>query len=318
MEGNEINLDKWLDTAKEISKKQQEIKESKMEEFRKIVKGVAKKYASKYVDREDLEQELWVTTLELIQSKGGDENLDGDLVARSCLNKAVDFYRYGRRRVDTSRKMLEDWEMDDEEHSSKEDSQILYSNFQTGFDASLIRDVIELFPEGSRERKYVVTKLYMYGDIDTSENLPDELEIPEKDTEVSVLHMLGYTGKTISPSWIKTKKQILRKVYDYLGILKDKELTKEERVKKIKERVDFIFNSSTRNYIYANELVKDSVIDLLDCSAEELFEILKDYGRYVIGIGWSSKETYYMKNKKLLIQGALEEGDYIYGISDGM
>ena len=71
-----INLDEVLSMARKAAEDLNKTEENRLEKFKAIVKGISKKYASKYVDRDDLEQELWIVVLELVQSVGGEENLD--------------------------------------------------------------------------------------------------------------------------------------------------------------------------------------------------------------------------------------------------
>lgn len=312
---NAVSLEEVLESAKKIAEELSARQESKMDQFERIIKGVARKYASIYVDREDLEQELWLTTLKLIESKGGEEFTDARLVAKSCYNRAVDFYRYERRRRDSTRKMLEDYEMYDEESGEAADSSFLsaFSCFDSGYDIVVIKEVIDLFPLESKERKYIVTKLYMYGEIDETTGLPDKLERPEGDTEADVLHMLGYTGKTASSSWMKIKNKMKETIYAHLGILKDtKNMSKEEEDAAIMTRVEEIFKNSASYYIYSSKLLKDTVLRAMNCDEQRLLQIMKNSTKLVIGMGWSSCKTYLMRNEEKYIKIAQEEGDTLY------
>lgn len=316
-ENNKVTLDEVLESARKIAEDLAEKKESKMDQFGRIISGVARKYASIYVDREDLEQELWLTTLQLIERCGGEEYTDANLVARNCYNRAVDFYRKSRRRKDSTRRMLEDWEMYDEETGEGIVDDGIFSAascFDTGYDTVMIKEVIDLFPEGSKERKYIVTKLYMYGEIDENSGLPDKLEIPEGSTEADVLHTLGYTGKTASGSWLKLKNAMKEKIYQHLGLVKDpKTMTKEEEDEVIRARVEEIFKSSASYYIYTSKLLKDTVLKVADCDEQRLLQIIQTGStKLVIGMGWSSHKTYLMKNEEKYIQIAKDEGDVLY------
>ena len=181
MNGNEVSLDDILKMAKEITESITKKEQDNMEQFKRIVEGVARKYGSIYVDREDLEQELWIVVLEKIRDFGGADKVDPRFIARCCYNKAVDFYRYSRRRKDSSARLIE--EMGENEDNDAE-SNIPYSTFETGYDRVILREIIDLFPQGSRQRKYVVTKLYMYGEISEADGLPDKLEMPKFSVQV--------------------------------------------------------------------------------------------------------------------------------------
>ncbi|PJZ17830.1 hypothetical protein CEW46_32140, partial [Bacillus cereus] len=67
-------------------------------EVNKIVAGVARKYGEKYgMEVEDLQQELYLKLAE----HGSLDSEEGNLIARTCYNKAVDMYRFERRRYDS-------------------------------------------------------------------------------------------------------------------------------------------------------------------------------------------------------------------------
>ena len=191
--GNELKLDEVLEVAKNLAERsrKQEYEfgtSSKMDNFSRIVKGVARKYSVENfgVEREDLEQDLWVKVMELIDAKGGIEYLDESLVAKCLWNVAVDKYRYHRRRRDSKAEYVEGTEDDSDSTSAKAESIRLNSGhaFQSAMDAIFIKETIDLFPKGSRETKYIITKLYMNGEIDPATyDDDDELELPEDDTE---------------------------------------------------------------------------------------------------------------------------------------
>ena len=75
---NELKLDEVLEVAKNLAERSRKQEYefgtgSKMDNFSRIVKGVARKYSVENfgVEREDLEQDLWVKVMELINAKGG-------------------------------------------------------------------------------------------------------------------------------------------------------------------------------------------------------------------------------------------------------
>ena len=248
LKGNEINLDELVELAKKMAEESNpeleileqaelestESNESKMQLFERIVKGIAYKYAvSNFgVEREDLEQDLWVKVFELINQYDGIENINGHMVAKRCWNEAVDQYRYHRRRRDAKA------EYTDETENECGETKIQHAEFQTGLDAVYIRETIGLFPLGSKERKYIVTKLYMFGEIDKETyDGPDELELPEDDGEFAILKMLGYTSRYPS-SWGKKKYGMREKIYRYLGRIANDENVELDRVTVIRNRVE--------------------------------------------------------------------------------
>ena len=306
--GNEVDLDEVLELAKKTAERVAQKEEDQLEKFRAIVKGVAKKYASKYVDREDLEQELWIVVLELVANHGGEENLDPRLVAKSCFNKAVDFYRYSRRRVDTSARLID--ESESEEFESSASSKLdLTAKGRSAFDEVLLKEVIDLFPVGSRERKYVVTKLYMFGEIDQTSGLHDELEFPEDDTEEAVLKLMGYASR-YPASWGKMKWGIKEKIFKYFGHVPE-QWSEESNQRCIKNRLEEIFKESTSGYIGIDRLVKDSILKILHCDKEAIDKAVAESSTLLRGRIAKGYE-FVMKNKEKYLENSKKTGDVIY------
>lgn len=320
--GNEVKLDEVLEVAKNLVERNQskdfEFGDgSEMDRYTKIVKGVARKYAVENfgVEREDLEQDLWLKVCEL--TKGGTEFPDEGLVAKCLWNVAVDRYRYHRRRRDSKAEYLEGTE-DDSDATSKKAEEIRLNSgrcFQSPMDAILIKEVIDLFPKHSKERKYVVTKLYMNGEIDPSTyGDDDELELPESDSEADIMRLLGF--KSGRPgSWTSRKNEIRRIIYRYLGkVPEEMDIENSEMVRKaVKERALDIFKESSSYYIYTSKICKDKAMKILGCTEDMLVEIFKeDTEKLVVGVGHESKKFYLMKNTPKYVAIATEEGDRLY------
>lgn len=218
-------------TAMETAAKNQEVFEgevglSKVDKFRKIVEGVAKKYQSKWVSREDLEQELWIKVLTMIEDCGGDEsNLDENLVAKACFRKAIDYYRYCRRRYEANVALFtEDDKTELEGDLEYDPSKLLKTHgiIDQGT-YTMVNEVLGLFEEGTKEYRYIVAKLYSHGLLD-EEVYGRSFELPEKpkaprnvDDEIDYCAMLGYNSKKISGSWINKKRQMRVVIEEYLG-----------------------------------------------------------------------------------------------------
>lgn len=282
--GNNSNLDEVLGFAKEVAETIADADKAAAhwKHFEKIVKGVSRKYASIYVDREDLEQELWLVVIDRVNDAGGAENADPRFIAKCCYNKAVDFYRYSRRRKDSSARLIEEAESGEDSDS---ELGINYCKFESGYDKVIIHEVIDLFPIGSRERKYVVTKLYMYGEISEKDGLPDELELPEGDTEADVLKLLGYNSRYPS-SWGKLKYQIRDKIYRYLGIISEDECSDEASVKStILSRVEELVISSRKGYLDFNRILRDKALVLLGCDEATILEVIGESKRILKSVG---------------------------------
>ena len=335
--GNEINLDDLMKVAKNISEQanpelailneiqenaSNELNEDKMETFTRIVKGVAKKYSIENfgVEREDLEQDLWIKVLELINSCGGIENTDPRLVAKSCWNTAVDKYRYHRRRRDSKAEYLEGTE--DDSDLAITSNNIQNSKCRNCMDEILIQEAIDLFPKGSRERKYVVTKLYMYGEIDPSTYIgDDELELPEDDSEAAVLKLLGYKSK-YPASWGAMKHKMRYEIYRYLGIIddskkdskkkSDEESSDEDRLELISKRVEQRFRDSACDYIFVNNLKKDKVLKMYGASQEEIIASVADSKSLVTGLNKDGNSIFIMKRKESCMNEGRKNGDKFF------
>lgn len=206
----------------EALKMQREDSPKKMENFTRIVKGVAKKYASKWVDREDLEQTLWVRVLELINDCGGIEYTDESLVARVCWNRSVDKYKYDRRRYESKAEYIEGTEekYDNGSLGTTYFEALKSDKFLKGYDLVLIKEVIDLFDIGSRKRKYAVMKLVNYGVLNVLDLDPWDralVEIPKTEDEEGYIHCLGY--KSHCPgSWTCQKREMKEAILKFLGL----------------------------------------------------------------------------------------------------
>lgn len=311
--GNEIDLDEILKFASGLVKKAQEDRaEDKMEKCKEIVEGVARKYASKWIEREDLEQDLWVVVMKLINNCGGIENTDLPLIAKSCYNRAVDSYRYNRKRCDSKVRLIDESESDDGEYSAGGADQSAYytAKTRTGYDEMILHEVIDLFPQGSRQRQYVVAKLYSFGEIDESFGLEDRLELPEGDNEADFVKLIGFQSR-YSSSWGKMKYEIREKIYRYLGMMPE---SYEEDPKKmlecIKDRIETIFSESRSGYINVDRLLKDKVLILMGTNEERIWESMKLSKKLLRGFTKDGK-PFIMKNEDKYIKNSAKNEDVI-------
>lgn len=279
--GNEVDLDEILKFATSLVQKAQADKaksnEEKMLKVDEIIKGVARKYASKWIEQDDLEQDLWVTVMELINGHGGIEHTDLPLIAKSCYNRAVDSYRYNRRRYESKARLIDESESEDGEYSAGGADQASYftSKSRTGYEEMVLREVIDLFPEGSRQRKYVVAKLYSYGEIDESFGLDDDLVLPEGDNEADFLRLIGFQSR-YPASWGKMKYEIREKIYKYLGLMPEScEDNPKKMLECIKDRIEVIFSESRSGYLNLDRLAKDKVLKLMGANEDLIWKSMK-------------------------------------------
>jgi len=210
-------LNELLQAADQMAK-DSKVKEQndKMDNFTRIIKGVSRKYASKWIDREDLEQDLWVKVLSMIADCGID-NVTEKMVAKCCFNLAVDKYRYNRRRYETNGQYIEASNVDDNDNGP-DYFETRFNSIESALDLMLYKEVINLFSIGSRERKYVVLKMVNYGLID--EKYLDEVDrkdvgVPDEDTEAGYIRLLGYSSKCPG-SWTCKKREIDRIIHEFL------------------------------------------------------------------------------------------------------
>lgn len=310
LNGNEVDLDEILKFASGLVKEAQEARaEDKMEKCRKIVEGVARKYASKWIDREDLEQDLWVVVMELINGCGGIENTDLPLIAKSCYNRAVDSYRYNRRRSDSTVRLIDESESDDGEYSAGGADQSAYytSKARTGYEEVILHEVIDLFPKGSRQRKYVVAKLYSFGEIDESFGLEDKLELPAGDNEEDFLRLIGFQSR-YPASWGKMKYGIREKIYKYLGIMPESSDDDPKKMLEcIKDRIETIFSESRSGYINLDRLMKDKVLTLMGANEDRIWESMKLSKKLLRGFSKAGDKFIMKKEDKYLKNSAKNE-----------
>ena len=309
MEKKNLNLEDVLEVAKDIVEETTRKEQKNMEAFKRIVAGVSRKYQSIYVSQEDLEQELWIVVLEKIRDFGGADKVDPDLIARCCFNKAVDFYRYNRRRYDSFARYVEESDDSDSVVEEKGADRLHYSRFKNAEQNALLHEVIDLFPAGSRERKYVVTKLYMYGEISEEDGLEDELELPESDKESDILKLLGYKSH-YPASWGNKKYQMRAKVYRYLGILPEDTDASTAKVELIRNRIEAIFRNSKYGYINVNDLLRDKPLILLSVTEELIWEAVGSSKSLLRGLS-KRGEKFIMKNEEKYLLNSKKNGDVI-------
>jgi hypothetical protein len=286
-EGNEVDLEEVLKWANSLVKEAKANKaDEKMGKVKEIVEGVARKYASKWIDREDLEQDLWVSSLELINRCGGIENTDLKLIAKNAWNKAVDSYRYNRRRHDSKVRLIDESESDDGDYSAggADQAQYFTAKSRTGYDEAILKEVVDLFPEGSRQRKYVVAKLYSYGEIDDNSGLPDELQLPENDDEASFLKLIGFNSR-YPASWGKMKYEIREKIYRYLGLMPESyEDDPKKMLECIRDRVEILFSETRSGYIGLDRLAKDKVLILMGANEDRIWKAMTSSRKLLRGL----------------------------------
>lgn len=193
--------------AEVVERKQESV--NVYEKFGKIVSGVARKYgATKWLDVEEVENELWIKLLEVM--KNSPEEMTEKMAARICYNKAVDLYRYARRRYDSKAEYLENY--GESAQGNENTDERLTSKLETGEERLMINECLRLFPKGSREWKFVVMKLYTGGLIEGSILADAGLEVKLYKTNADIAFGLGYHSPCPG-SFQKLKRQIEAEIH---------------------------------------------------------------------------------------------------------
>lgn len=127
-----------------------------------IIVGIARRNAYKFktLSAEELAQELWVKILEKEEKVGHD--LDLDLIARICYDTIVDIQRYNMRRNTLSLDdILHRPSGEEVESKCKDNEYDINKIFGTktedpsNLNRILIEDLLEVFPEGSKEKFFL-------------------------------------------------------------------------------------------------------------------------------------------------------------------
>lgn len=185
--------------------------EERVHSMNDVITGIARRSIYKFRDKtvEELSQELWIKVLEKERAIGYD--LDLDLIARVCYDYVVDLQRYGARRNHLSLDELI-------ENSGDEDSGLngFFSHFDDpdNIDRILINDLINIFPEGSQERIFLIYHCTSSGYKDFG--VEGNGKRCDGYTESDLAHKLGYTG-TGNRGFKNFKKKMRELVKEYLN-----------------------------------------------------------------------------------------------------
>ncbi|AWD93055.1 sigma-70 family RNA polymerase sigma factor [Bacillus phage vB_BceM-HSE3] len=219
---NQVTMNKKVydNEARELTVNQYHSTNEIPRNIAEIVEGVASKYGNSFgMSKEDIQQELYI---KLLETNLIDES-QPKLVARTCYNKAVDIYRYERRRYN-SRTSYEG----DELASKLESTSVVNTSFKrvnpylSPEKHYQHLEMIDLFEQGTRERKVIVIRYYQSNIFDLEEclvfepSLTEEMLLELKDTEGSIAQALGLKGCN-SGSYQSVKKRIRLVVRDYLN-----------------------------------------------------------------------------------------------------
>lgn len=177
-------------------------------EVGRILKGISRKVAYKFLTKtaEEIESDLWVTVLEE-ELKHGKE-LDNSLIATICYRQIIDMQRHDMKRNASSFEEILETEEGEESSSSQSDEMHSGSRFDSDV---MVKDLFKIFPAGSKERIF----LEFWGE--SSGALRSNHIKSEKFTESELAKLLGYAG-TASGGYKKFRDKMRTYVASYFMI----------------------------------------------------------------------------------------------------
>lgn len=160
------------------------------------------------LDIEDIVQELWINALEICNRK---QSVEIDLIADASYRKIVDIIRREIRRpyilIDES--SLDYDREDDCSRRGFKSKEPLHSKIGGATELSEIHEILNLFEEGSRERKMVELFLEMFTSLEEFDN-KDSFKDEDKSSwnyETWIAHQLGLAG-SYSSAYNKCKNRV--------------------------------------------------------------------------------------------------------------
>lgn len=173
---------------------------------------------SSRLDFNDIVQELWINAMDVIDKKG---RVDMDLIAHASFQKLVDLIRKEIRRpsISIDESTLE-WTGDRESgaaHSyESSEAEGIYSKLISPSEFSEIREMLSLFEEGSKHRKFLELAI-SYFTPEASTLKFEEVDFSEmKDSQDNywtswIAHQLGYAN-ACSGGFQKVRNQVQAKL----------------------------------------------------------------------------------------------------------
>lgn len=189
--------------------------DERFKEVNSIIKGIAKKSASKMYsrDEEDLVQDLWVKVLETEKRKG--QELEPNLVARVCYDYIKDLIDYDQRRNHTT----VDYSGTGDIETETSDTDFLGVKSDRGEYASeiMLKDLYNKFPEGSKERIFLDFWGNASGAMPNNRAIPPASRTQDGYTENNLAKMLGYASQS-SGGYRKFKNKMRQIISDYYDL----------------------------------------------------------------------------------------------------
>jgi hypothetical protein len=141
------------------------LSEEEFNKLDKMINGISWKYNGwSGLEQEDIAMELWIKTCEVIKYTG---NINYNLIARCCYNKAIDMCRSARKTVTNSfsaSEFLESCFNSDKDFAKDSDNgSINISRNSDFYSKTDIEDMIKLFDPDTKERKYIILMILYLG-----------------------------------------------------------------------------------------------------------------------------------------------------------
>lgn len=248
--------------------------------YQNIVKGVARRYAGPFgMTYDDIEQQLWEY---LITKMKKGKQLTPGLVARMCYDHAVDIYRKQRRYYDSTASITaQDYYTFEEDNGNNTVYKIQSSKFEDTSIVDAVTDLLSMYEKGSRERRYIICKLYNAGIItkelfELSGVDTESLVTPgEYDSEEAYQGILpGLNNRKISGSWLSARNKMRYEIYvKLLGIKSEEDIEKYL----VSRMVSLVYDNKNRVCWYY-WLVRDDRVKALYLNKKDI--IRKVFNKY--------------------------------------
>ena len=317
-----FDIDNMINMAKRVVEDTLSPQDKCKAKFSNIVCGIAKKYSTtKYLNREDLENDLWVKVFQMLKDFNYDvDSMDPNWVARCCYNQAVDLYRKNRYRYmdkvcrfDESF-VHEDADSDSSQHHEKTAisstlDKLPHAKFHSPDDDLIYEAIINLFEKGSKERNYVISKMFMNGLIPLDRRYMEEFIMPEDDSEgsylVDVLKAKNGNRK-VSGSWVVQKHKMKARIKYYLRL---EDYTPDGYAKDLKDYI----KSETKDtgVLELDYILKKNGEFKGVFNKSELIQCIKESTLLLYGID-SNGHDVAMYNDSILVKKLLREGYQVF------
>lgn len=186
--------------------------EERFEVVNDIITGISRRKADKFFNRltsEDIAQELWIVIIEKEKSLG--KELDLDLIAKICYDEINGMIRKSLRQKRANK--MTDASYEELEEMGYEFPIDGRSNDPADCNSLIIRDIINLFEVGSKERYYLE---YWATSVDIlNAGITGDGKYQDGFTEKDLADKLGYASSR-SGGFIRLRNKVRESVNNYI------------------------------------------------------------------------------------------------------